>query len=109
MAIDWSTGTSSGDPKLSTTYTNVLGNLKERDEHLAKMDFTSDTNLLTGTVRLNTSTKRIETWGGAAWADALSDYTSHITNVTNPHSVSATQIGALKASNRCSCDIVDSK
>lgn len=102
MAIDWSTGTSSGDPKLTTTYTNVLGNLKERDEHLAKMDFTSDTNLLTGTVRLNTSTKRIETWGGAAWADALSDYTSHITNVTNPHSVSATQIGALKASNNFS-------
>lgn len=102
MAIDWSTGTSSGDPKLTTTYTNVLGNLKERDEHLAKMDFTSDTNLLTGTVRLNTSTKRVETWSGSAWGDALTDYTNHVASVTNPHNTTATQIGALSAANNLS-------
>lgn len=102
MAIDWSTGTSSGDPKLTTTYTNVLASLKERDEHLAKMDFTSDTNLLTGTVRLNTSTKHIETWSGAAWSDALTDYTNHLSNISNPHNITASQISALKTTNNLS-------
>lgn len=93
MAIDWTSGNSNGDPKLTTLYTAVLTQLKERDENIAKMDFSADSNLLTGFIRANISTKRIERWDGATWGDVLTDYTSHLTNTSNPHSVTAAQVG----------------
>ena len=95
MAIDWTSGNSVGDPKLTTLYTLLVTQLKERDENIAKMDFTGDTNLLTGFIRANVSGGGlIERWNGSSWIDVLTDYTSHLTNTANPHGVDATDVGA---------------
>lgn len=74
-------------PLVSTNYATVLSDLKARDLSAAKMDFTSDTNVPDGVVRLNNS--RVEVKNGAGWDDGLPDYTAHITATSgNPHQVS---------------------
>jgi hypothetical protein len=92
MAIDWST-----DPALTDTHADVLTGLKNRDLASVKMDFTGDSNVPTGAMRYNTSNSRVERWGGASWADALADYSSHIAATDNPHEVTHTQVGSAAA------------
>ena len=94
MAVNWASGS---DPNNSTDRLSVLQQLRDRDESILKMDYSSDTNIITGTVRLDTSGKRIETYNGSTWSDALTDYTNHLTNTSNPHTVTAAQVGTSTA------------
>ena len=96
MSADWN------NPTNTSNYLNVLSELKERDLSNAKMDYTSDSNLSSGFVRLNTSSKRIEQYNGSTWVDSLTDYSNHIASTSNPHSVTATQISALSIANNLS-------
>lgn len=88
FAIDWT-----NDPSTSDTVATTIADLKDRDENAIIMDFTGDTNLPTGTIRFNNSTDRIERWNGSSWDSKLADYTSHLTDTANPHSVTASQVG----------------
>lgn len=91
MAANWS------NPTTSSTYANHLDDLKNRDLSAVKLDPSGDSNIPTGAVYLNTTTKRLTTYNGASYDDALSDYTSHLTNTSNPHSVTHTQVGSATA------------
>lgn len=55
------------EPTNATTYSTVLGTLNSKIASVAKMDFTSDTNLSTGFLRLNPTTGLVERWSGSAW------------------------------------------
>lgn len=61
MAVDW------GLPTNESLYTDVLALLRERDEAIGKMSFTDDTNIPTGFIRLNSSSRTLERWDGEAW------------------------------------------
>lgn len=60
-AVNWSL------PTLTDLYTSVLSFLKNRDENIAKMDFTSDTNIGTDFKRYNTSTNKFQNFNGSTW------------------------------------------
>lgn len=66
---DWS------NPTLSSTYTNFLQNLKDRDTDSALM-FSSGTptNVPTGAVKWDSSANRWKQWSGSAWAELTSVY-----------------------------------
>lgn len=51
----------------TANYATVLSDLETRDEHTATLDYTGDTNLVTGTIRKNSSTKKLEEWDGDSW------------------------------------------
>lgn len=87
-AIDWT-----NDPDANDTTADMITALKDRDERAIKMDFTSDTNLPVGTISFDNSTDRIKRWNGSSWDNKLADYTSHLTNTSNPHTVTAAQVG----------------
>lgn len=91
MAADWNT------PAITDTYTNILAYLKNRDLSAAKMDYSGDSNIPTDVVRANTTSNRIEKYNGSTWDDVLTDYTSHLTNTSNPHSVGASDVGNTTA------------
>jgi hypothetical protein len=59
--------TNFSNPTLESTYTNVLSELKAAVASVAAMDFTSDTNVPTSTIRYNRTSKQLEEWGGASW------------------------------------------
>jgi hypothetical protein len=60
---DWNT------PVNGTTYSSVLSLINEKAATLAKEDYGSDTNIPTGAVRFNATTKARERWSGSAWAE----------------------------------------
>lgn len=78
-------------PALTDTYTNVLTNIKDKDNALAKMDYTGYTNLPVGTIRSNSSNSyKLERWTGSAWEVLTAQATidSHIADTTihqTPH------------------------
>lgn len=76
--VDWNT------PTETTDYDDVLDFLRARDEHCAKMDFTGDTNLPIGAVRISSSTGRHEIWNGSSWAQSafFDDFDDHVNNAT---------------------------
>jgi hypothetical protein len=57
------------NPTLTSTYTDVLTELKNRDLSVAKMDYSADSNVPTDVVRYNTSDNSWERWNGSSWAD----------------------------------------
>lgn len=59
---NWST-----EPALTQTWANFLTSLKARDESNAKMDYTGDTNIPTGTIRWNNTSGVFQRWDGATW------------------------------------------
>lgn len=73
MASDWTL------PINTTNYASVLGAINGKALSTAKMDYTGDTNLFSGTVRLNQTTGGFEQWNGSAWVvvdlHKLSNYT----------------------------------
>ena len=85
--VDWSV-----DPSTSTVYTTVLTLLNARDESNLIMDHSSDANIPTGAIQYDVSSKQLQRYTGT-WGDAFPDYTSHLTNTSNPHSVDATDVG----------------
>lgn len=88
FAEDWN------EPTLTSNYADVLSVLKDRDVSSAKMDYTGDTNLPVGVLRFNTSNNRLERWDGSVWATAQQAIYDHIASTSNPHSVTAAQVGA---------------
>lgn len=55
-------------PATTTTYVNVLANLKDRDLDAAKMfDGVTVTNPATGMIRWSSANARLEKWSGSAW------------------------------------------
>jgi hypothetical protein len=54
-------------PQLSSLYTNVLTNLKDRDIDSATLFLNTPTNPVTGFIRFNRTTNLFEEWNGSAW------------------------------------------
>lgn len=87
-ATDWN------NPSVTSTYTNVLSDLKNRDVNNARMDYAGDTNLPTGVIRWNSTSKKFESWSGSVWSDIYPEIAAHLANMSNPHSTTAAQVGA---------------
>lgn len=56
-------------PTNSSLYTDVLTQLNAKIASVAKMDYTGDTNLPTGTIRHDSSTLKLQKWNGSSWVD----------------------------------------
>jgi hypothetical protein len=66
---DWSL------PALTSTYTNTLTEIKNRDVDLAlQFDGTTSTSLTTGTIRWNSTANRWQKWSGTAWGELATTY-----------------------------------
>lgn len=64
------------NPTLTSTYTNFVTEVKDRDVEAAVwFEGMSPTNLPTNAKRLNVSTGRFEKWNGSAWVDAVASFT----------------------------------
>lgn len=87
-AEDWN------NPVTTSTYSSVLTDLKARDVSSATMDFSSATNIPTNSKRI--SGNDLQNWNGSSWDTVELDH-SHHTNTSNPHSVTAAQVGAASA------------
>jgi hypothetical protein len=63
------------NPTLTSTYTNFLSEVKDRDVDLAlQFDGTTSSNLATGTIRWDSSASRWKKWNGSAWAELTGTY-----------------------------------
>jgi hypothetical protein len=63
------------NPLLTSTYTNFLTEVKDRDTDLAlQFDGTTSTNIPTGAIRWNSSVNRWQKWSGSAWGELTSTY-----------------------------------
>lgn len=67
MSADWST------PTLTSTYTNVLNNLKDRDLDALTLCNTDPTNIPTHAIKYNRSSNKFQEWSGSAWTDLVLD------------------------------------
>jgi hypothetical protein len=66
---DWSL------PALTSTYTNFVGEVKNRDVDLAlQFDGTTSTSVPTGAIRWDSSAGRWKKWSGSAWAELAATY-----------------------------------
>lgn len=75
---DWQTKPAVGD-----SYTSLLQYVRDKENALAKGDYTGFTNLPTGTIRHNASNDyKPERWNGSAWVvlDWVDDVDTHIAN-----------------------------
>ncbi len=54
-------------PTNTTTYTSVLSTINDKISSVAKMLFSSDTNIPTGTLQYNRTTRVFEEWNGSTW------------------------------------------
>lgn len=61
--------TNFAEPTNLTNVSTVLSALKARDESIARMDYSSDTNIEAGFIRLNKTNRTLEEWMGSAWAE----------------------------------------
>lgn len=63
------------NPVLTSTYTNFMNELKDRDTDLAlQFDGTTSTNLATNTIRWDSTANRWKKWNGSTWAELTSTY-----------------------------------
>ena len=63
------------NPVLTSTYTDFMNQLKDRDTDLAlQFDGTTSTNLATGTVRWDSTANRWKKWNGSSWAELAATY-----------------------------------
>lgn len=70
MAINWASRFDTDD-----LYTVILSMIREEIEHVAKMDYSADTNVLTDMVRLNRSAPALEYWDGDSWEEVIGEAT----------------------------------
>ena len=86
MAANCASGT---DPQLSSSYTNILSSIRERDEDVAKQFNTPSSNALlgsnhvTGTIRWDGSANKWQLYGGSSWADLSSTYAINVATVVS--------------------------
>ena len=79
------------NPTLTSTYTDFLGELKNRDDDLAKQfDGTTSSNLATGTIRWNSTANRWQKWNGSAWAELTGTYALTALTTTGNASIGGT-------------------
>ena len=86
------------NPQLSSTYTNFVTEVKDRDVDLAKQfDGVTVSNIVTGTIRWDSSANRWKKWDGSAWAELTSTYalTSISTTGTGSFGGNVTITGTL--------------
>lgn len=77
------------NPLLTSTYTNFLTEVKDRDTDLAlQFDGTTSTNIPTNTIRWNSSINRWQKWSGSAWGELTTTYA--LTALTTTTTVTAT-------------------
>jgi hypothetical protein len=63
------------NPLLTSTYTNFLAEVKDRDTDLAlQFDGTTSSNLPTGAIRWSSSAGRWQKWSGSAWGELAATY-----------------------------------
>ena len=63
------------NPLLTSTYTNFLTEVKDRDTDLAlQFDGTTSSNIPTGAIRWNSSVNRWQKWNGSSWGELTSTY-----------------------------------
>ena len=63
------------NPTLTSTYTNFVSEVKNRDEDLAlQFDGTTSTNIPTNAIRWDSSAGRWKKWSGSIWAELASTY-----------------------------------
>ena len=63
------------NPLLTSTYTNFLTEVKDRDTDLAlQFDGTTSTNIPTNAIRWNSSVNRWQKWNGSTWGELTSTY-----------------------------------
>ena len=63
------------NPTLTSTYTNFVTEVKDRDTDCATfLDGSTSTNLPTGAKRWNSTTNKFEKWSGTAWSDLAASY-----------------------------------
>lgn len=63
------------NPTLTSTYTNFVSEVKNRDEDLAlQFDGTTATNLPTNTIRWDSTANRWKKWSGSVWGELTSTY-----------------------------------
>ena len=79
------------NPVLTSTYTNFMNELKDRDTDLAlQFDGTTSTNLATGTIRWNSTQNRWQKWNGSAWAELTTTYALTGLSTTSNASIGGT-------------------
>jgi hypothetical protein len=63
------------NPLLTSTYTNFLTEVKDRDTDLAlQFDGTTSSNIPTNAIRWNSSVNRWQKWSGSAWGELTGTY-----------------------------------
>jgi hypothetical protein len=79
------------NPVLTSTYTDVLNQLKDRDVDLAlQFDGTTSSNLATGTIRWDSSANRWKKWTGSTWGELTTTYALTGLSTTGNASVGGT-------------------
>lgn len=63
-------------PTETDSYLDILDWVRERDEHISKMDFTGDTNVPTDLIRYNTSTNKWQRHAGSGSYNNLAFHTA---------------------------------
>lgn len=79
------------NPLLTSTYTNFLTEVKDRDTDLAlQFDGTTSSNIPTGAIRWNSSVNRWQKWNGSSWGELTSTYALTGLSTTGNASVGGT-------------------
>ena len=89
------------NPQLTSTYTNFVTEVKDRDVDLAlQFDGTTSTGLPTNTIRWNSSISRWQKWSGTAWGELTGTYALNALSVSGTTSLAtATATTPLTADN----------
>ena len=93
------------NPQLTSTYTNFVTEVKDRDVDLAKQfDGQTVSNLVTGAIRWDSSANRWKKWTGSAWGELTSTYalTGLSTTGTGAFGGNVTITGSLDATSTIS-------
>ena len=79
------------NPTLTSTYTNFVSEVKNRDEDLAlQFDGTTSTNIPTNAIRWDSSAGRWKKWNGTAWAELAATYALTALSTTGNASIGGT-------------------
>jgi len=92
------------NPNTAQTYTASYQSIRDKDNALAKMfDGTADTNLPTGTIRINSGQGyRLEKWNGSSWSaitTSLGSLDSGLTGLTSAEITQLKNINSVTISN----------
>lgn len=95
-------------PATTTTYVNVLANLKDRDLDCAKLfDGVTVTNPATGMIRWSSANARLEKWNGTAWVALAATHAISISGSsasTTGNAATATALQTARTINGVSFD-----